>query len=164
MSKGAQLALGAITVFGLLAWFGFSNLESASTFQYYQNLDEFLVEASTTSELEGRSLRVHGYVANGSIERDLPAKQVHFRVQQDPPHKSGEGTNLLAVTYHGLETPDLFRDGAEVVVEGTVEGTVRGGSAGREKQVTFHADNLLAKCPSKFEANKEGVEPETAGM
>jgi len=156
MSKGAQLALGVVTIFGLLAWFGITNLDSASTFQYYQNLDEFLVEARTTSQFEGQSLRVHGYVANGSIERDLQAKQVHFRVQQDPPHKSGEGTNLLAVTYHGLETPDLFRDGAEVVVEGTVEGS--------ESHVTFHADNVLAKCPSKFEANKEGAEPDTAGI
>ena len=156
MSKGAQLALGAVTVFGLLAWYGITNLDSAATFQYYQNLDEFLVEAGTTSQLEGRSLRVHGYVANGSIERDLPARQVRFRVQQDPPHKSGEGANLLAVTYHGLETPDLFRDGAEVVIEGTVEGSAN--------DVTFHADNVLAKCPSKFEANKDDSGPETAGL
>jgi len=156
MSKGAQLALGAISIFGLIAWFGITNLDSAATFQYFQNLDEFLAEAKTSSELEGRSLRVHGFVANGSIERDLPAKQVRFLVQQDPPHKSGVGSDLLPVTYHGLETPDLFRDGAEVVVEGRVEG-----SSG---QVTFHADNLLAKCPSKFEANKEGPPPDTAGL
>ena len=46
--------------------------------------------------------------------------------------------------YAGLETPDLFKDGAEVVVEGRLTAT-----AG-----TFHATNVLAKCPSKFEGQQ----------
>ncbi len=44
------------------------------------------------------------------------------------------------MVYASLETPDLFKDGAEVVVEGTLAGS------------TFHADKVMAKCPSKFEA------------
>jgi cytochrome c-type biogenesis protein CcmE len=44
------------------------------------------------------------------------------------------------VVYASLEVPDLFKDGAEVVVEG---------EPGAE---AFHATNVLAKCPSKFEA------------
>jgi cytochrome c-type biogenesis protein CcmE len=47
------------------------------------------------------------------------------------------------VIYAGLETPDLFKDGAEVVVEGRLA------AAG-----TFHATNVLAKCPSKFEGKQ----------
>ena len=43
--------------------------------------------------------------------------------------------------------PDLFKDGAEVVVEGILS------SAGPDG--VFHADKVLAKCPSKFEAAPE---------
>jgi cytochrome c-type biogenesis protein CcmE len=155
MSKGLQLVVGATLIFGLLGWIGYTNLDSGSSFQYYQTLDEFLVVAASSSELSGQALRVHGYVANDSIERDLEAKQVRFRVQNDPPHGGHTSQTTLAVLYRGLETPDLFRDGAEVVVEGSLQ---EGGSDG----VVFHAENVLAKCPSKFEANME--KSDTAGV
>jgi cytochrome c-type biogenesis protein CcmE len=147
MSKGAQLAVGATLIFGLLGWYGYTNLESASTFQYYKNLDEFLALAKSSEELAGKSLRVHGYVAPGTIERNLPAKNVTFEVQNEPPHKSGADARTLSVVFQGLETPDLFQDGADVVVEGTLGQNARG--------PVFIADNLLAKCPSKFQANPE---------
>ena len=48
------------------------------------------------------------------------------------------------MVFASLETPDLFKDGAEVVVEGRLVAN----GAGRH----FEADKLMAKCPSKFEA------------
>lgn len=147
MSKGAQLAVGASLIFGLLGWYGVTNLEVASTFQYYKNLDEFLALAGSSNEMDGKPLRVHGYVAPGSIERNLQAKQVTFEVQNEPPHKSGDNPSTLSVRFQGLETPDMFQDGADVVVEGTLTKS--------DGQPLFVADNLLAKCPSKFEANAE---------
>jgi cytochrome c-type biogenesis protein CcmE len=48
------------------------------------------------------------------------------------------------VVLASLETPDLFKDGAEVVVEGQLVDAGAG--------VVFEADKVLAKCPSKFEA------------
>jgi cytochrome c-type biogenesis protein CcmE len=156
MTKGVQLALGATVIAGLLGWLGFTNLQEASTFQYYQSLEEFLEQARASSELEGKSLRLHGYVALESIDRDLGAKQVRFRVQNDPPHKVKTLQPTLAVLFHGLETPDLFQDGAEVVVEGTI---ARSGD-----QLQFHAQNVLAKCPSKFEAKKEQLETQSVSL
>ena len=147
MSKGLQLAIGATVIFSLLGWYGYSNLEVASTFQYFQTLDEFLANSQGTDAMNGKSLRVHGYVATGSIERNLEAKNVRFKVQNDPPHKSGAGASTLSVLFQGLETPDLFQDGADVVVEGTLEV--------QNAEQVFLADNVLAKCPSKFEANAE---------
>ena len=85
---------------------------------------------------------MHGFVAPGSIERDVAARVVRFRVQNDPPHAGGSAANSLAVVYASLEVPDLFKDGAEVVVEGEP-------GAG-----AFHATNVLAKCPSKFEGQQ----------
>jgi cytochrome c-type biogenesis protein CcmE len=37
----------------------------------------------------------------------------------------------------------MFKDGAEVVVEGRLDGNA-----------VFVADNVMAKCPSKFQAKK----------
>ena len=146
MSKGAQIAIGAILIGALVGWYGYTNLDSGATFQYYQSLEEFLAADSLP---EGTSLRVHGYVALESIQRDLEGRQVRFAVVNDPPHAAvPNGAGTLTVVYGSLETPDLFRDGAEVVVEGTLEG--------QGENRVFLADNVLAKCPSKFEANQPG--------
>jgi cytochrome c-type biogenesis protein CcmE len=147
MSKGLQLAVGATIVFSLLGWYGYSNLDGSPTFQYFQTLDEFLARNPQANDAVGQSLRIHGYVTTGSIDRNLKAKHVTFEVQNDPPHKSGPGASTLSVLFQGLETPDLFQDGADVVVEGTL--AINGSSR------VFMADNVLAKCPSKFEANAE---------
>lgn len=146
MSKGIQIAIGGVLVALLLGWYGASRVGDTS-FAYYQTLEEFHAAAEP-----GRAVRVHGYVADGSIERDVAGKQVHFRVQSTPPHAGGEAGSTMPVTYASLETPDLFKDGAEVVVEGRLEG-----AAGA---TTFVATNLLAKCPSKFEGQEPpGSEP-----
>ena len=62
----------------------------------------------------------------------------------EPPHAGGPVGQTLAVDYGSLETPDLFKDGAEVVVEGELE--TRGG------ETVFVARNVMAKGPSKFQA------------
>jgi cytochrome c-type biogenesis protein CcmE len=87
---------------------------------------------------------VHGFVVPGSIERDVAGQRVRFRVQETAPHAGGSAEGALPVVFASLETPDLFKDGAEVVVEGELLAT-----AG-----TFHASNVLAKCPSKFEGKQ----------
>ena len=145
MSKGTQITIGASLIVLLLGWYAWSNLGTGANFQYYQNLDEFLADAPS---LEGRSLRVHGYVANDSIQRNLETRQVRFSVQNEAPHKGIAAGHKLDVLYLGLETPDLFKDGAEVVVEGRMVAS----SAGP----VFEADKIMAKCPSKFEAEPMG--------
>jgi cytochrome c-type biogenesis protein CcmE len=135
MSKGIQIVIGALLVTALLGWYASSRLEDRASFVYYQTLEEFRAAGAVTGPA-----RVHGFVAPGSIERDVAARVVRFRVQNDPPHAGGSSENALAVVYASLETPDLFKDGAEVVVEGEP-------GAG-----AFHATNVLAKCPSKFES------------
>ena len=140
MTKGAQIALGACTIALLMGWYAYTNTGDAS-FRYYQSLAEL---QSAQAGLAGQALRVHGYVAIESIERDVASKQVRFLVQNDPPHAGGDVGSPLAVLYRSLETPDLFKDGAEVVVEGRLQG--------RGANTVLLADNVMAKCPSKFEA------------
>ena len=149
MSKGAQIALGATLAALLLGWYGYTNLADDATYRYYRTLAEL---RSAGPPPPGQALRVHGYVADDSIRRDLEGRQVHFLVQNDPPHAAVAASpgpdEFLPVVYRSLETPDLFKDGAEVVVEGTLQGL---GS-----EAIFLADNVLAKCPSKFQAKLEG--------
>ena len=138
MSKGVQIAGGATVIALVLAWYGASNLEGIA---YYQTLEDF--QAVAPSKI-GKATRVHGYVAPGSIERDVAGKRVRFAVQNDPPHAGDVAGLPLAVVFAGLETPDLFGDGAEVVVEGRL--------AGHDGDSVFQASKVMAKCPSKFEA------------
>ena len=148
ISKGAQIAIGASLAALLLGWYGYTNLGDGATYRYYKTLEELRSAGAPPS---GQALRVHGYVADDSIQRDLAGKQVRFRVQNDPPHAapsgSGEAIATLPVVYTSLETPDLFKHGAEVVVEGYLEGL--------GNEAIFVADNVLAKCPSKFQARSD---------
>jgi len=135
---GVQIAIGAIGVAVLLGWYGATALEGVGTFQYYQTLGEF-----RAAEASG-PVRVHGYVAEGSILRDLDARTVTFTVQEAAPHAGDGDGPTLRVRYASLEVPDLFKDGAEVVIEGSLD----------PRAQEFHATNVLAKCPSKFEAEE----------
>ena len=140
MTKGLQIALGGLTVAVLVGWYAATNLEEIGTFQYYQTLAEFRDDQKT-----GRPSRVHGYVAPGSIVRSLESREIRFEVVQDPPH-AGVGApdaDRLPVLFGTLDAPDMFKDGAEVVVEGRLQ-----------DDAVFVADNVMAKCPSKFEAEQ----------
>lgn len=134
------MILGATAIALLVAWYAASSLGGLASFQYYESLSEFQ-EAGMPVE----RARVHGYVANGSIDRDVPGKQVRFHVQGAPPHAGAAAGPHLNVLYRSLEVPDLFQDGAEVVVEGEMDPTTQ----------VFVADLVLAKCPSKFQADPE---------
>jgi cytochrome c-type biogenesis protein CcmE len=145
VSKGLQIAIGAALIAALLGWYGWSALGGEAGYRYYQTLDELEAARATGPA------RVHGYVAAGSIERDLASRSVRFQMQQAPTHGAeGRGApRSLPVRYASLETPDLFKDGAEVVVEGEL--AAEGGAP------VFHATKVLAKCPSKF--RPEATEP-----
>ena len=140
MGKGAQILGGATLVALLLGWLAYAGVEEGA-FRYYKTLGEFQSAAGNV----GVASRVHGYVAMGSIERDVPGKQIRFHVQEVAPHAGGTADNTMPVSFGSLEAPDLFKDGAEVVVEGKLQPDGR-----------FVATNVLAKCPSKFEAAARG--------
>src|SRR5260370_41363266 len=81
-----------------------------------------------------RTVRVAGTVASNSITRDAAA--VHFVIN--------DGTQNMPVVYGGT-LPDTFVAGGQVVVEGHLASGV------------FQADNVLVKCPSKFQAATPGA-------
>ncbi len=111
---------------------------AAVIYLVYANTQANAVYYLTVSELKScticmtQSVRVAGVVQKGSIVRDDQKQLVSFTITQ--------GGQQLAVTYSGV-VPDIFRPGIEVVVEGHYTG-----------HGPFQAQNLLAKCPSKFQA------------
>jgi cytochrome c-type biogenesis protein CcmE len=93
---------------------------------YYLTVEE--VRAEGPSE---RTVRVAGTVMGETIEWNAQELMLRFNI--------ADASGSLAVIYNGPR-PDMLRDGAEAVVEGTY---TEGGS--------FEASNLLLKCPSKYE-------------
>ncbi len=95
---------------------------------YYMTIPELKHCAICTLQ----SVRVEGVVQAGSIGRNDQAHLVRFVIS--------DSKQTLPVTYTGV-VPDIFRDGAQVVVEGHYSG-----------QGDFQAQTLLTKCPSKFQS------------
>ena len=126
----------------------------ASTFRgsamvYSKYVDEVATPAARARWV-GRTLRVEGLVVPASIEHRPGTRDFRFRVTRN--HAE------LSVTYSGI-VPDTFRDCAGVTVRGVL------GSDG-----VFRSDEIVAKCPSKYEAatvvNGEcivGMAPEAPG-
>ena len=75
-------------------------------------------------------VRLGGTVAPGSVLWDSSHRHLRFMTT--------DGAHALPVAYSGV-VPDIFKDGRQVVVEGTL---------GRDG--TFRATTLLAKCPTKY--------------
>jgi cytochrome c-type biogenesis protein CcmE len=138
MGKGAQIAIATLAAFAGLVWLLTAASEGEGAFRYYTSVSEF--EAAAGDGGRARDSRVHGFVADGSIDRRLHEGYVDFAI-------TDESGAALPVRLRGVELPDLFRDGAEVVVEGRLEGA------------RFTATRVLAKCPSKYE-EAEAAAPE----
>lgn len=100
----------------------------------YKTAAEIREEASST-----RNYRMMGRAVLGSIERDPARRILRFRVRDQ------NGGEMTAV-YSGI-VPDAFRDSAEVVISGRYSA----------RDDRFAADELQAKCPSKYQG---GFRPE----
>ena len=124
-----KFIVAGLLILGSVAYLMFSGIND--TMVYYYTLSEL---AEKKTDLAGVGLRIHGHVSSGTIRIDRELSQVDFLVMEK------KTTNTLPVTYQGI-IPDTFKDGAEVVVEGTYQ-------ADRHH---FQATILMAKCPSKYE-------------
>ena len=118
-----------IIVFSLLLsiWLG---MGIGSNELPYVTIDEL---SENYSDKPGKRFRIGGIVHDGSVivdERD--PLLINFILEQEK--------KFMKVSYHQI-TPDMFKDGSEVIVEGIYDGEV------------FFADNLMTKCASKYEGD-----------
>ena len=95
------------------------------------------VEPSDIAGASGGNYQLTGKVAEGSVEHSGNELSFEITDREDP-------SESIPVTYTG-QVPDPFREGREVIVDGTVENG------------TFVADrdSLVTKCPSKFAEEAE---------
>ena len=111
------------------------------TMVYYYTVSEV---AAQQGALTGEPLRVAGKVVPGSIDTDATGLVHKFVIE--------EGGKTIPVVYRDL-VPDTFQDNAEAVVEGALD-----------EHGTFQATFLMAKCPSKYEAETDYAKYREAGV
>jgi cytochrome c-type biogenesis protein CcmE len=129
--------------------------------QYFLTVDELIAKGSG---IHGRDVRLSGAVLGDSIQYDPQTLNLTFTVAHIPGDNAEvEAQGGLAEVLHQAVTdpsrqrvvvvyngpkPDLLRNEAQAIITGQM------GADG-----VFHADELLLKCPTKYE---EAV-PEQAG-
>jgi cytochrome c-type biogenesis protein CcmE len=123
------------------------------TAQFFLTVDELQF---SDQDLTGENLRVSGAVIGDSILYDTTSGALHFTIANIP----GDDKQIdaqggleavlhqavlnpdeprLEVVYHGAP-PDMLKDEAQAILTGTVE-----------PDGTFLAEEILLKCPSRYE-------------
>ena len=102
----------------------------------FVSIEHLLNEGHTMIQ---ENFRLGGYVEEGSIVYADDHLSVEFTMVQEE--------SRLKVRFTGL-APDMFKDDAEVIVEGQLRGEL------------FVADNLMTKCASRYEVDltEPGIE------
>ena len=112
-----------------------------STGAYYLTVDEVL---DSGSSIVGQRVRVSGQVVDGSEDWNAQEITLKFAIHE-------ESGAPLPIVFEGPR-PDNFHRAAEAIVEGEML-----------PDGTFHADNLLLKCPSRYDEAPEEFFYESTG-
>ena len=107
--------------------------------RYFLTVSEF---NGKTEIHDGQMVRVSGMLVEGTFDRGDKSTVSHFQLTDKEGISSGSA--MLLARYEGV-LPDLFfNPHSEIILEGsyTSEGV-------------FHADEILVKCPSKYQDLEE---------
>ncbi len=115
----------------------------SQTGQFYLTPTELAAKMQVDPSFSNAGIKVGARVVPGSIKRDPSGKEYAFQVT--------DGAKSFPVIYRGI-APDTFTDSVDVVVGG------RMGTDG-----TFRANELLAKCASRYENAPVDKYKQTAG-
>ena len=102
--------------------------------RYFLTVSEF----NSRGEIhDGQMVRVSGKLVEGTFDRGEKSTLSHFQLTDKEGVSSG--TSVLLASYDGV-LPDLFfNPHSEIILEGSYSG-----------DGTFHASEILVKCPSKY--------------
>ena len=160
-SPRIKFILGGLLILAAVVYLIFSSTQASA--QYFLTVDELIAKGDT---LIGRDLRVSGAIIGDNIQYDPQTLELKFTVA----HVTGDNAqietdgglaavlhqavidpnrNHLQVIYVGVK-PDLMRNEAQAIMTGKM------GADG-----IFHADELLLKCPTKYE---QAVPSQTSGQ
>ncbi len=126
-----RVLVPGIAVVLAMSYLGYVAFTGAA--MYYLTVGELLARGASAY---GEEVRVSGHVLPESVESDPATNTLRFTVID----KNSQAGPSLPVVYTGV-VPDAFKDDSNVVLEGSLS-----------PSGTFEADNLLVKCPSKYQA------------
>jgi len=147
----AKFLIGGLLIVAAIVYLIITSTQASA--QYFLTVDEL---AARQQEVIGRDVRVSGAVLGDSIQYDAQTLTLSFTVAHVPgDNKDIEAQGGLAEVLHAaaidpdrtrLEViyvgpkPDLLRNEAQAIMTGQI------GEDG-----VFHAEELLLKCPTKYE-------------
>lgn len=124
-SKLGRALLTLIVIGGSLSYLFYTTLSSEA--EFYKHVDEV---AAQPDQWYGKKMKMHGFVVDNTIEIKESTLEYRFDIQTNG--------HVVKATYKGV-VPDTFKSGAEVVL------------SGRLATDGFHATDMTAKCPSKYD-------------
>ena len=149
--KNSKFLIGGFLILAAVVYLIFSSTQASA--EYFLTIDELVQKQDT---LVGKNIRVSGAVLGESISYDTSTLRLEFKVA----HVTGDNSviessgglaevlhqatidptrNQLTVVYEGVR-PDLLRNEAPAIMTGKLGG-----------DGVFYADELLLKCPTKYE-------------
>lgn len=123
------------------AGIGFVVFDGLKSETYFYTVDQAVAQGP---KLVGQHVRVKGTVEPGSVVGAAGELGRTFRID--------ENGKSIRVTYDKA-MPDTFQENREVVVKGTVN-----------DKMTVVADEVLVKCPSRYEAHPPTAERPRASL
>lgn len=153
-----KFLIGGLVIVAGIVYLIISSLQA--NVQYFLTVDEVL-EKQLAGELDGRNIRISGAVLGDTIQYDMDALELSFTIVHVPAdldlvedegglaaalHKAvtDPARSKLQVVYYGAR-PDLLQDEAQAILTGEL---LANG--------IFEADELLLKCPTKYEGSVPG--------
>jgi len=147
----AKFIVGGVVIAAAVIYLMVSSIQASA--QYFLTVEEVVAQ---DAEVQGRNLRVSGAVIGETIQYDPETLTLTFTIAHVPGdnkeieaqgglaqvlHKAAKDPAVprLQVTHEGPK-PDLLQNEAQAIVTGQL------GSDG-----IFHADELLLKCPTKYD-------------
>ena len=132
-NKKIKFIVGGVVIVALIGYLIVSSISSEGA--YFREVGEVLDQQTA---LTGKNLRVSGKVVTESVVYDAANLELNFKIS-DPTDVNKQ----IPIHFHGVQPDQIGRENTEAIVEGML------GPNG-----TVDANNLLLKCPSRYE---EGV-------
>jgi cytochrome c-type biogenesis protein CcmE len=129
MKARNKFLLGGILVLGSSGYLMATSIKETGV--YYLTPSELATRIERDPRFYETGVKVGARVVPGTIVKEPGGRAMRFTVT--------DGAKSFPVTYRGLP-PDTFTDGVDVVLEGRYQ-----------RDGTFRATTVLAKCASRYE-------------
>jgi len=137
-SPGRKFVVAGIVVAACVAGL---IMVSTEGLDFYSSVADFHKKLDT---YQGAIVRVRGIIQANSVIHDAKTLETEFVLREEDASLKTE--DVLRVYYKGVR-PANFEPGKDIVVQGTYD-------ADRE---LFLANQLMFKCPSKYESKKQTI-------